>query len=88
MDEQTLERRLALMNDEEREHFKMVIMCLSKCYGPEPDQAVLLLKSKGGMAGVITMNVDDMEAAELMLEANDFFGYLNMVGAPPKEAFN
>jgi hypothetical protein len=40
------------------------------------------------MAGLITMNVDDMEAAELLLEANDFFGYLNMAGAPPKEAFN
>jgi len=88
MDEQTLERRLALMSEEEREHFKMVILQLVKCYGPDPDQAVLLIKSKGEMAGVITMNVDDMEAAELMLEANDFFGYLNMAGAPPKEAFN
>jgi len=88
MDEQTLERRLALMNDEEREHFKMVILQLSKCYGPEPDQAVLLIKSRGEMAGLITMNADDMEAMELLLEANDFFGYLNMAGAPPKEAFN
>ena len=88
MDEQTLERRLALMNDEEREHFKMVIMCLSKCYGPEPDQAVLLVKSKGEMAGLITMNTDDMEAAALLIEANEFFGHLNMRGAPPKEAFN
>jgi hypothetical protein len=40
------------------------------------------------MAGLITMNADDMEAASLLLEANDFFGYLNMAGAPPKEAFN
>jgi len=40
------------------------------------------------MAGLITMNADDMEATELLLEANDFFGYLNTVGAPPKEAFN
>jgi hypothetical protein len=40
------------------------------------------------MAGLITMNVDDMEAVSLLLEANDFFGYLNMAGAPPKEAFN
>jgi len=88
MDEQTLDRRLALMSEEEREHFKMVILQLAKCYGPEPDQAVLLIKSRGEMAGLITMNADDMEATELLLEANDFFGYLNMVGAPPKEAFN
>ena len=88
MDEQALERRLAVMTEEEREHFKMVVLQLVGCYGPDPDQAVLLIKSKGEMAGLITMNADDMEAAELMLEANDFFGYLNMAGAPPKEAFN
>lgn len=88
MDEQALEGRLALMSDEEREHFKMVVLQLVRCYGDDPDQAVLLIKSKGEMAGLITMNADDMEAAELLLEANDFFGYLNMAGAPPKEAFN
>jgi hypothetical protein len=76
------------MSEDEQEHFKMVILQLVRCYGPDPDQAVLLIKSKGDMAGIITMNADDMEAAELMLEANDFFGYLNMAGAPPKEAFN
>ena len=88
MDEQALEGRLALMSEEEREHFKMVILQLVGCYGPDPDQAVLLIKSKGEMVGLITMNADDMEAMELLLEANDFFGYLNMAGAPPKEAFN
>ena len=88
MDEQALERRLALMSEDEQEHFKMMILQLVKCYGPDPDQALLLIKSKGDMAGIITMNADDMEAAELLLEANDFFGYLNMAGAPPKEAFN
>jgi len=88
MEQNAIERRLELMNEEEREHFKMVVMQLIKCYGPDPDQAVLLIKTDGEMAGLITMNVDDMEAAELLLEANDFFGYLNMAGAPPKEAFN
>jgi hypothetical protein len=88
MDEQALEGRLALMNDQEREHFKMVILQLVRCYGPDPDQAVLLIRSEGELAGIITMNADDMGAAKLMGEATDFFGYLNMAGAPPKEAFN
>jgi len=88
MDEETLARRLALMSAEEQEHFKMVILVLAQCYGPDPDQAVLLVKAKGKMAGLITMNTDDMEAAELLGEANEFFGHLNMRGAPPKEAFN
>ena len=88
MDEQALEGRLALMNDREREHFKMVILQLVKCYGPDPDQAVLLIKADGELAGIITMNADDMGAAEMMNEAIAFFGHLNMAGAPPKEAFN
>jgi hypothetical protein len=88
MEQDMLEQRLRTMTEEEQEHFKMMVLQLVKCYGPDPDQALLLIKSKGEMAGLITMNVDDMEAAELLLEANDFFGYLNMAGAPPKEAFN
>ena len=88
MDEHALEGQIALMSEEERDHFKMVVLQLVRCYGPDPDQAVLLIKSKGEMAGLITMNADDMEAMELLIEANDFFGYLNMAGAPPKEAFN
>ena len=88
MDKDILEKRLSTMTEEEQEHFKLVVLQLVKSYGPDPDQAVLLVKSKGEMAGLITMNVDDMEAASILLEANDFFGYLNMAGAPPKEAFN
>ena len=88
MEQDAIEQRLTIMTEEEREHFKMVVLQLVRCYGDDPDQAVLLIKSKGEMAGLITMNADDMEASELLLEANDFFGYLNMAGAPPKEAFN
>ena len=88
MEQDILEQRLRTMNEEEQEHFKLVVLQLVKCYGPDPDQAVLLIKTNGEMAGLITMNADDMEASELLLEANDFFGYLNMAGAPPKEAFN
>ena len=88
MEQDMLEQRLTTMTDEEQEHFKLVVLQLVKCYGDDPDQAVLLIKSKGEMTGLITMNADDMEAASLLLEANDFFGYLNMAGAPPKEAFN
>jgi hypothetical protein len=88
MEQDTIEQRLALMSEDEQEHFKMVVLQLIKCYGDDADQAVLIIKSKGDMAGIVTMNADDMEAASLLLEANDFFGYLNMAGAPPKEAFN
>ena len=86
--EQTLEARLALMDDDEKTHFKMAVLALVTCYGPDPNQAVLMIKNKGELTRLTTMNCDEMEAAELLLEVNSFFGFLNTIDAPPKEAFN
>lgn len=87
-DEQIIEERLALMDDTEKAHFKLVIMELIKCYGPDPDQALILFNGSDKLGGIVSLNCDEMEAAALLLEANDFFGFLNTIGAPPKEAFN
>lgn len=87
-DEQNLEARLALMSDEEKAHFKVVVLELIKCYGPDPDQALILFNGSDKLGGIVSLNCNEMEAAELLLEANDFFGFLNTIGAPPKEAFN
>jgi hypothetical protein len=86
--EQNLEARLALMSDEEKQHFKMVVLELIQCYGTDGKQAVILFNGSDKLGGIVTLNCNEMEAAELMLEANDFFGFLNVIGAPPKEAFN
>jgi hypothetical protein len=86
--EQILEARLALMDDDEKQHFKIVIMELIKCYGPDPDQALILFNGSDRLGGIVSLNCTEMDAAELLLEANNFFGYLNTIGAPPKEAFN
>jgi hypothetical protein len=87
-DEDALEKRLTLMDDDEKLHFKMVILELVKCYGPNPNQAVLMVKKEGEITTLTTMNCDEMEAAEMLLEVNSFFGFLNTIDAPPKEAFN
>jgi len=86
--EQNLEARLALMNDNEKQHFKTVILELVKCYGPNAHQALILFNGSDKLGGIVSLNCSEMDAAELLLEANDFFGYLNTIGAPPKEAFN
>jgi len=87
-EEQSMEARLALMSDEEKAHFKMVVIELIKCYGPDAKQAIILFHGSDKLGGILTLNCNEMEAAELMLEANDFFGFLNTIDAPPKEAFN
>ncbi len=87
-DEQNLETRLALMDEEEKQHFKMVVLALISCYGPDANKAVLMVKIGEELSGLTTLNCDEMEAAEMLLEVNSFFGFLNIMDAPPKEAFN
>lgn len=86
--EHDIEKRLALMDDDEKMHFKMAVLSLISCYGPDANQAVLMIKTNGELTALTTMNCDEMEAAEMLLEVNSFFGFLNIMDAPPKEAFN
>ena len=39
-------------------------------------------------ASVVTVNCNEMDAATLLLAADNFFNYINMREAPPKEAMN
>ena len=89
MTQSELERRVAGMSDEEQAHFKLLIHKLVMCYGEGKSQAVVIVgRAEDNLAGVVTLNCDEMEASQLMLAANDFFGFLNTLDAPPKENFN
>ena len=89
MTEEELERRVEAMSDEEQHHFRLLIHKLVMCYGEGKAQGVVIIgRAEDQMAGVITLNCNEMEASQLMLAANDFFGFLNVLGAPPKENFN
>ena len=89
MTEEELERRVEAMSDEEQHHFRLLIHKLVMCYGEGKAQAVVIIgRAEDQMAGVVTLNCNEMEASQLMLAANDFFGFLNLVDAPPKEQFN
>jgi len=89
MSQEELERRVAQMSDEEQAHFKLLIHKLVMCYGEGNAQGVVIIgRAEDEFAGVVTLNCDEMEASQLMLAANDFFGFLNLMDAPPKEQFN
>ena len=89
MTEEELERRVEAMSDEEQHHFKLLIHKLVMCYGEGKAQAVVIIgRAEDQMAGVVTLNCNEMEASQLMLAANDFFGFLNLMDAPPKAEFN
>jgi hypothetical protein len=89
MSEEELERRVEAMSDEEQHHFRLLIHKLVMCYGDGNAQGIVIIgRAEDQMAGVVTLNCNEMEASQLMLAANDFFGFLNLVDAPPKENFN
>jgi len=89
MTEEELERRVEAMSDEEQHHFRLLIHKLVMCYGDGKAQGIVIIgRAEDQMAGVVTLNCNEMEASQLMLAANDFFGFLNLLDAPPKENFN
>jgi hypothetical protein len=89
MTDAELERRVEAMSDEEQHHFRLLIHKLVMCYGDGNAQGIVIIgRAEDQMAGVVTLNCNEMEASQLMLAANDFFGFLNLVDAPPKENFN
>ena len=89
MSEAELHRRVTAMSDEEQEHFKLLIHKLVMCYGEGRAQGIVIVgRAEEQVAGVVTLNCNEMEASQLMLAANDFFGFLNVLDAPPKENFN
>ena len=89
MSEEELHRRVQAMSDDEQEHFRLLIHKLVMCYGEGKAQGIVIIgRAEDALAGVVTLNCDEMEASQLMLAANDFFGFLNVLDAPPKEKFN
>jgi hypothetical protein len=89
MSQKELEQRVSKMSDDEQAHFKLLIHKLVMCYGDGNAQGVVIIgHAEDAFAGVVTLNCNEMEASQLMLAANDFFGFLNLVDAPPKEKFN
>jgi len=87
--EKEIERRVAAMSEDERDHLRTVMYEFVLCYDTAGDDcAVVLFGTKDKLDNVITMNCSGMSAANIMNEAYDFFGYLNTEGAPPKQMFN
>ena len=87
--EKEIEARVSAMTDNQRDHLRSLMYEFIRCYDKDNDDcAVVILGSGDSIDNIITMNCDSMEAAKLLVATNDFFGYLNIKDAPPKEMFN
>lgn len=82
-------QRLDEMNEDEKEHFRNLIEALSRCYGKNPAQGVVIISlPESPVNEVISLNATDMEAHNLIKSIEDYFTFINTLDAPPKEKFN
>ena len=90
MGQQEMAALIDALTPHERTHFRQTICMLAMCYGKESTmQAVIVVgRASEDIASLTSVNCDDMEASILLNAANEFYGFVNMADAPPKEQFN
>jgi prephenate dehydrogenase len=88
-DSRAFAKRLEEMSEEDKEHFRGVIDALSKCYGKDAAQGVVIVSLPNSPVNeVISLNATDMETHNLIKSVEDYFVFINTMDAPPKEQFN
>lgn len=88
-DPRAFAKRLEEMAEEDKEHFRNVIELLSRCYGKNAAQGVVIISLPNSPVNeVISLNATDMETHNLIKSIEDYFVFINTLDAPPKEQFN
>ncbi len=88
-DPRAFAKRIDAMSEEDKEHFRGVIESLSRCYGKDAAQGVVIISIPDSpVHEVISLNATDMEAHNLIKSIEDYFVFVNTMDAPPKEKFN
>lgn len=88
-DPRAFAQRIDALNEKEKEHFRDLIETLSRCYGKNPAQAVVIISlPESPVNEVISLNATDIEAHNLIKSVVDYFVFINTMDAPPKEKFN
>lgn len=79
---------LAKLPPKAQEHFKMVVRLVAQCYIDTDDYNGLLIVKDGEHTVLMSLNANDMDAAELIIEASEFISRVVTHDAPPREKFN
>lgn len=88
-DPRAFAQRLDEMSEDEKEHFRDLIEILSRCYGKNPAQGVVIVAlPESPVNEVVSLNATDMEAHNIIKSVADYFVFINTMDAPPKEKFN
>lgn len=79
---------LAKLPPKAQEHFKMVVRLVAQCYVNTDDYSGLLIVKETDSTLLMSLNANDMDAAELVIEASEFISRVVTSDAPPREKFN
>jgi hypothetical protein len=84
-----MEQALSEMDEDLRDHLRFVISSLIECYLDEDTHGLVMINNnnRDGLA-LIALNATEMDAAEMMIKANEHINAMAMQDAPPKEKFN
>jgi len=81
--------RLATIDEDERRQLGYILTLLSDCYGKgAKGMAVLVFRRSPEDLGIMGVNTNDMEAADMIREAADVMNFALTRDAPAKEMFN
>lgn len=83
-----LEQRIKAMDTEDREHFKTLVVNLSKCYTDDGPRAVVTISYPDGVDETFTMNCDEEDAYVVAQSTTAFLEFSITKDAPPKEKMN
>jgi hypothetical protein len=84
-----METAVNKMTPDQREHLRIVISELIRCYLDDDLHGLVLIgKAPYEPFKIMAVNTNEMDAAELLMAAQDYIHGNVMEDAPPKEKFN
>lgn len=79
---------LSKLDVQAQEHFRAVVRMIALCYTePQVFSGVLITRS-GDETVLMSLNANDMDAAEIIAGAAEYMNVYTMHDAPPKDKFN
>lgn len=76
------------MSAQEQEHFKKMIRFVASCYIDKNNFSGLLIVRESGDTVLISINANEMDAAEMIGDVAQFINKVVTHDAPPREQFN
>ena len=71
-----------------RDHFAHLIMMLAQCYVKDSPAKAVVVFDTGSSMLTFAAGADEMEMADMLMQASETVQAITMQDAPPKEMFN